>query len=395
MNEYEYLQRWLDKEADESDPIDDILKSKDITQEYALACAEKFRSKFYESLKSCSIQSDNISGIIMGVCELIKRDKSEEAMFLYTAIAAEKGLLFGNCTHAEQLVSLWLEHDEKVRILTKMIALAPAYKKRLDHLKSVSGNKLSAEIELEEQALLYRMALQHKFLNSDSDKNILLENTGELIRCVNANEHYRCIKPYIYSAVLSRKHKMMTNRRNYSPNLSEIFKYMGYKIDADNGKNYDTYQSYLELYEQLRRHYSDECDIGLSDYCFAELSNLSEWYYENCEPNEEIPMTLEYAVSYYAERIDLGDVNVEGENPVLEIAYENVLSNADNWLDFVDAMQNGKDITSFCERLYTEASAAKICPEKRIAMQYAKFYLILFMEEYNRSLIIEAAKQFR
>ncbi|MGB4093520.1 MAG: hypothetical protein WBK46_16495 [Ruminococcus flavefaciens] len=395
MNEYEYLQCWLDKEADESDPIDDILKSKDITQEYALACAEKFRSKFYESLKSCSIQSDNINGIIMGVCELIKRDKSEEAMFLYTAIAAEKGLLFGNCTDAEQLVSLWLEHDEKVRILTKMIALAPAYKKRLDHLKSVSGNKLSAEIELEEQALLYRMALQHKFLNSDSDKNILLENTGELIRCVNANEHYRCIKPYIYSAVLSRKHKMMTNRRNYSPNLSEIFKYMGYKIDADNGKNYDTYQSYLELYEQLRRHYSDECDIGLSDYCFAKLSNLSEWYYENCEPNEEIPMTLEYAVSYYAERIDLGDVNVEGENPVLEIAYENVLSNAENWLDFVDAMQNGDNIARFCERLYTEANAAKICPDKRIAMQYAKFYLILFMEEYNRRLILEAAKQFR
>jgi hypothetical protein len=395
MNDYEYLQRWLDDEASENDSIDDILKSKDITKDHALTCAEKFRSKFYELLKRNDIQADNISGIIKGICELIKRDKSEEAMLLYTAIAAEKGLLFGNYTDSEQLISLWLEHDEKVRILTKMIALAPAYKKRLDQLQRVNENKLSAEIELEEQALLYRMALQHKFLNTDSDKNILLENLGELIRCVNANEHYRCIKPYIYSAVLSRKHKMMTSRRNYSPNLSEIFKYMGYKIGVDNGKNYDTYQSYLELYEQLRRHYSDECDIEFSDYCFAELSNLSEWYYENCEPNEEIPMALEYAMSYYAERIDLGDVTVEGENPVLEIAYENVLSNADNWVDFVNAMQNGDNIARFCERLYTEANAAKICPDKRIAMQYAKFYLILFMEEYNRSLILEAAKQFR
>ena len=144
------------------------------------------------------------------------------------------------------------------------------------------------------------MLLQHKFLSDGCDRDILLENTAELVRSVESDERFRLIKPYIYSAILSRKHKMMKVRKNYSPNLSEAFKYTGYKIGEDNGKNFDTYQSYLELYEQLRRHYSDDCDIGFSDYCFAELSNLSEWYYENCEPNEDIPMTLEYAFTYYA-----------------------------------------------------------------------------------------------
>ncbi|MCM1235124.1 MAG: hypothetical protein NC489_33915 [Ruminococcus flavefaciens] len=32
--------------------------------------------------------------------------------------------------------------------------------------------------------------------------------------------------------------------------------------------------------------------MGLCDFCFANLSPLSEWYYMNCEPNEDIPMCL-------------------------------------------------------------------------------------------------------
>ena len=35
-----------------------------------------------------------------------------------------------------------------------------------------------------------------------------------------------------------------------------------------------------------------DSDISLCDYCFANLSPLSEWYYSNCEPNEDIPMNL-------------------------------------------------------------------------------------------------------
>ncbi len=33
-------------------------------------------------------------------------------------------------------------------------------------------------------------------------------------------------------------------------------------------------------------------DIPLSDYCFANITNLSDWYYRFCEPNEEVPMTI-------------------------------------------------------------------------------------------------------
>ena len=35
-----------------------------------------------------------------------------------------------------------------------------------------------------------------------------------------------------------------------------------------------------------------EVDTELSDFCFANLCSLSEWYYMWCEPNEEIPMNF-------------------------------------------------------------------------------------------------------
>lgn len=305
MNDYEYLHRWLDEEAAANVPFEDILRSKNLTKAEALTCAENFRSRFFGSLERYGLRTDDLSSIAGDVCRLFRHDRSGEAVFLYTALLTEKGVLSGNITDDEQLVLLWLEHDEKVRKLTEMIALSPEYEKRLEQLKSVRVKNTSAEGEPEETVLLYQMLLQHKFLSDGCDRDILLENTAELVRSVESDERFRLIKPYIYSAILSRKHKMMKVRKNYSPNLSEAFKYTGYKIGEDNGKNFDTYQSYLELYEQLRRHYSDDCDIGFSDYCFAELSNLSEWYYENCEPNEDIPMTLEYAFTYYAGDIGL------------------------------------------------------------------------------------------
>ena len=73
------------------------------------------------------------------------------------------------------------------------------------------------------------------------ESDVLAENIGELIRQVNANNRLKQIKPYIYTAVLSRKTKKMTDRKGFIPNIKNIFKPMVYKIEKDNGKNFDCY----------------------------------------------------------------------------------------------------------------------------------------------------------
>lgn len=56
--------------------------------------------------------------------------------------------------------------------------------------------------------------------------------------------------------------------------------------------------------------FTDESDIALSDYCFANLSNISEWFYENYEPSEEIPMALKYIIRAYADYLNFWHIEL-------------------------------------------------------------------------------------
>ena len=85
---------------------------------------------------------------------------------------------------------------------------------------------------------------------------------------------------------------MMQKRKHFMPNLNAVLQYQDYQILKDNGKNFNRYQSELELYDHLRRAYAEDADMDFCDFCFANLSPLSEWYYLYCEPNEDIPMTI-------------------------------------------------------------------------------------------------------
>ncbi|MGN0576831.1 MAG: hypothetical protein ACI4J2_12485 [Ruminococcus sp.] len=398
VSEYEEIQRYLDSEADNYVLTEEILKSCGLTFESALKSADEYRERFFSLLKEKHISDNNICRICLEVSELMKTDKSYDAIFIYTALLSENGLLFGNIFDDEQKVLLWLDCSEKSERLTEAIMRESVLKERmLSASKSVTTNA-ATETDLEEQALLYRMAVQNTFLYKIKSGNIFLENVGELIRKVNANQQLKEIKPYVYFAVLSRKHKMMTERQNYSPNIANVFEYMDYRISSDNGKNFDTYQSYTELYEQLRRHYEDECDIELADYCFANLCNLSRWYYENCEPDEDIPKSLAQMIEDESELINLSCAHTElsefiESNPVLEIAYGNALAEGE-WRDFITAMQNSEDIKPFVHRLYNLANAEKISSDKEKAMQYAELRLLQIMEDVNRKMLIGTAKTF-
>ncbi|MDE6834551.1 MAG: hypothetical protein K2J39_09965 [Ruminococcus sp.] len=394
MNEYEELHRWLDEQAEDDTSTEELLQEYGLTMEEASEQADLYREKFFELLRKYGICSDNISVMIAELDRLIYKNQNEDLLFVYTALVAEKGLLFGNMEDEEQKILCWLQQASHAEIFSKAIRMEKIYQKRLESLSGFSEIPEAGETDTEEQVLLYQMALQHDFLYKGRKSNFFLENIGELVRKVNASPELKAIKPYVYSAVLSRKHKLMADRKNYSPNFANIFEKKDYKIKTDNGKNFDTYQSYVELYDQLQRYYYDESDIDFSDYCFAHLNNLSEWYYENCEPNEEIPMTLEL-IAQCTTRIELEIPKyIAKQQPVLEIAYKNILLNETDWLDMICEVQKGADISDYCERLYKSAGGARICKDRKLALQYAELYLCVFMEEINCRILMEGYKNF-
>ena len=247
--------------------------------------------------------------------------------------------------------------------------------------------------------MLYEMAIENTFLYNARKNNIFLHNLGELVRLVNANECYRAVKPYIYFAVLSRKHKLMMEREHYSPNIPKIYDYQEYTIQRDNNKNFNTYQSYLELYGQLRESYEGEIDGALTDYCMANTSNLCEWFYENCEPDDVIPMSLSQVAEVLSNGIWLMSEETDvGEfmeaNPVFEIACQNLLACTEDWKDFISAMQNGEELLPYAERLYQRAVETVPCADRDGALVYTQCLLYHYMEEYNRQLLVKAVNHF-
>ena len=258
LSEYdEEIEKFLDDEAENYIPLEEKLLERGIDFETAVTVADKFRRKFNDMLAVKGIAKNNISQVCADIAELLKHDTGNETEFLYTAMLSEVFLLFGETEDNEQKVELWLEQSEKMYYLHTLFFLEKCnYQKIKDISKSAKSNTVG-EVDLEEHKILYDTLMQYDIFE---ESYVLGENIGELIRQVNANNRLKQIKPYIYTAVLSRKTKKMTAQKGFIPNIKSIFKPMIYKIEKDNGKNFDRYQMYLELYDNLKRVYVNEMD---------------------------------------------------------------------------------------------------------------------------------------
>lgn len=302
--EEEEINRLIDEAADEYQPLDAILEHNGLTFKEALSAAEELQNRFFYTLNDCGIKSRKIEQVCFDVVSLLKIEQNDDILFLYTSLLSERGLFFGDITEEEQKIRVWLAHRECADYLNERIRAERILRKRFDVLVRHKPNKSTTEYNKDEQRLLYKISAGHGFLVRDMG-DIYFENLGELIRKVNSDVMYSKIKPYIYSAVITRKREYMLTHKHYSPNISTIFKCIEYNIHKDNGKNFNVYQAYIELYYNIREHYKNESDIALSDHCFANLSNLSEWFYENCDATGDIPMTLHQVIEWLAEIVDV------------------------------------------------------------------------------------------
>lgn len=293
----EEIEKFLDDEAENYVSMEEKLLQRGIDFETAVTAADKFCGKFDNLLSVKGIEKNNISQVCTDIAELLKHDTGMEAEFLYTAMLSEVFLLFGEIEDNEQKVELWLEQSEKMYYLHTLFWWEKYNYQKISDISAHIKTSTFGEEDSEEHKILYDTLMQYDIFISFNKNEVFEENIGELIRQVNAHDRLKQIKPYIYTAVLSRKIKKMTEQKGYMPNIRSILKPTKYKIEKDNGKNFDRYQTYLELYDHLKRVYDGEYDQNLTDYCFTHFSNLSEWFYDNCNPDDNIPMPFKYIIN--------------------------------------------------------------------------------------------------
>lgn len=402
--DYEFY-RFLKNAAETYNPTKKILEKYNLTFDEALHNANAYSKDFDTLLKKYNIKSELPEVILIDISKALDSNHDEDMIRLCGMAMIDDGFLFGNITDEEERVLQWTITKSKLDSFIEYLQNLPLYKERLEKLvKSIRTE--TTDINLEEQSALYTMSLEHDFIYKYGRNNCYLTNLGELVRLVNSNDMLKQVKPYVYSAVLCRKHKMMLERENYTANIKDVFKFKEYKIHTDNGKNFDTYQTYIELYEQLRRHFlnDSEVDTGFSDYCFASLSNLCDWFYLNCEPDENVPRSFRSEIASYLGSLDLvGDTIISDdyyledfieENPVMEIAFENTLNNNFEMLeDFVNARYNNENTRKIVEEFFKLSGVEKMNVNTENMIKYAEAFLLEKMEINIRNMLIDSLEE--
>ncbi len=292
------IYKYINELADQYVEFDELLKQNHLTFDEVKQKIKQFKKQFYSLISKYSIGSQNLVETCYDLIERMEQQPDNpDLQYLYFCVITDVGLLnkvLGERTE-EQEIRNYLRQRESIQELTEFLESQTEsikkYQELLEYLKKPIKIK-NAECE-EESDFLYHLTIQHTFLHDCIKNEVYKDNLKSLLIHINSDEKLKTIKPYIIFVVLARKTGMMQKRKHFMPNLKMIFQYQDYNILKDNGKNFNQYQSELELYDHLRRAYFEDANIDFCDFCFANLSPLSEWYYMNCEPNEEIPMVID------------------------------------------------------------------------------------------------------
>ena len=138
MNEYEELQHWLDEESENYISTEELLQEQGLTFKEALKRADLYRKRFFELLQKYGISQNNVSMMISELDKIISEKQNEDLLFLYTALATEKGLFFGDMEDDEQKILCWLEQSGNAEKFSEAIRMEKNYEIRLQHLSEFS-----------------------------------------------------------------------------------------------------------------------------------------------------------------------------------------------------------------------------------------------------------------
>ncbi len=390
---YEFY-KFIETLADDYVPLSRILKNEGMSYEQAAAELCKFRSDVFSLMEKYHINTGNVLAAGLDICELIENGEvSDEMIYLFSAFVTDLGVLFDlhpEVRNEHQDLMCWFEQRKNTAELFEEINRYFLFSGKIKNISELVYTNLCKENIQNEQALLFGISRKEKFLSNGDCYDIFMENTGELVRLVNAYEELSEIKPYVYFAVLTRKHKMMLERAGYTPNISAVFKKQEYKTDSDNGKNFRTYDEYIDLYCRIREYFLADPSVNteFSDFCFSEFSNLSEWYYSERKDTSEfvVPMSLTVRISSFMSEPfpDIADREycTEGyrefrkKYPTLVLAYKKELTkNPDIVNEFTEAYYDGKSTVMSAAKLFDSVNAEKLCDDTGMAMAYAEYYL--------------------
>ena len=393
------IYKYINNEAENYVSFDELLRSRGLEYADVEKQMNKFQERFFSLLDKYSINTSNLVAICFDLMEKINlQPENTELQYLYICIMTDFGLLNdinSSGRTAEQMIRNFFHQDELVSEISDFLENQKRNSLKLRELREYLNKprRIKFEEYSEEFDFLYHLTIQHTFLHKNIGNEVYKDNLNYLLAIINNDEKLKSLKPYIIYAVLSRKTGMMQEREHFIPNIKAVFQYQQYNIYRDNGKNFNDYQSKIEFYDHLIRSYSDDdIDIELCDFCFANLSPLSEWYYVNCQQDLDIPMLLTRKI-YLSKPLSFPMLFCYDDYINYDIdefkcskiwnKWEKII-NSDMTEDFLQCLYNNKDKSEILEKLpYYEGYS-----------QYAELFMYQYAEQFLEEKMLDTALKF-
>ncbi len=277
----------LDEMIDNTWRIEDDLASIGVTREQALKLADEHISEITVLYNKYSIEKRQKATMLEDICEMADANDPEQ-LKLVCAFTADYGLLFGD-TSGDHKIACWLRDAP---LALEMQRLVTTRREKRDIMQNIakctkSESSPSASHYLE----VFNLLAENGYADGISDLSVLKDNLADVERIINTHTGFDRIAPFVYYQALVRNSKKMLEKPDYQLNPESLFKYQKYSIDADNGKNFDAYTDYLQLYIDLIDIFP-EADKELCEVCYLDTSNLGSWNYDNADA-EDIPMYID------------------------------------------------------------------------------------------------------
>lgn len=193
-------------------------------------------------------------------------------------------------------VSVWLDYMETWDYIKDFNAKITELASILNKLESASITYGNGRSDYEK---VFNLLCNKGYVENNTDKEILKRNLQDIEISTASIPFMEPIKPLVYYQAFVKYQKKICENDGFIPEIKNLFSSTEYNIAENNGKNYEQYAIYCELFSDLKRCFP-EADKKLCDVGFMYLSNLAEWRwklglegYRTDRMSTDIPMPVE------------------------------------------------------------------------------------------------------
>ena len=276
--------------AENTSNLEERLEDYGITREQAIKLASKCFRDYRELAEKCGITTLHKPFVWVELLDLCRQELTPERFKVLIWLCS--GGELSQPDSPDEAVAVWLNSTEYSCRLTDFLTERRENNAKFRGIVKQAGTAKQTGFSGsgDKHLRVFNALCEAGFADSCPDRNILLNNLSCIDGMITEFPFLKPVEPLVYYQVCVHNSRKLLEKPDYLPTLKNLFRRQEYNIYEDNGKNYEQYLDYCELYVVLKDCFPD-ADEPLCDAGFAQLSNLPEYCFEHAESGGRIPLT--------------------------------------------------------------------------------------------------------